>query len=538
MLAISPCVFAATCLRPNGWAIQLGSSKASQKSSRFAVMIYVIGSGPAAIAAIMACVEQQQEVTVLDVGYTPESPFAQYAIHPKTHRDFPLKTTHGSDYPYWHTQAHSYQEYNPSAILSSHAKGGFSSVWGAGLFPWAEEEFDNWPVSYDAFIPWYEKLSSFLPMAAAQDHLAEKFPLFHHHPTQLNASTQFEALNNHISKHPQVLSANGIVIGQSRLAVDQRSQPCVYCGQCIDGCPHELIYSTAHTMNKLIQTSQVHYQPGIKVEKLNQNEGLVEIEAWDLAKQTAIRIEAEKVFLGCGALQTTLIMMRSLGLYDQVVKLKDSQYFLFPILGPASTGILHEDLFTLSQAFLEIINKEILPFRVHVSLYGYSSFLKDFVYGKFGFLSGAISPLLNWGLKRTFIGQSYLPSSHSNKISVTMKKGDKDKISIQPVHSRNVKKDIQIVLKYLNRFSRQTGLRCISPLLNIAPVGKSFHLGASFPMQAKPDSVLETNSLGESPALPHVHLIDSSILPDIQSGPITYTMMANAYRIAFSVLEN
>ena len=501
-------------------------------------MIYVIGSGPAAISALMACVELHQEVTVLDIGYTPDSPFSQLAIPPKTNKSFPLKTTHGYDYPYWHTPAQTYAVQNPSNVLSSHAKGGFSSVWGAGLLPWAKEEFDSWPVRYEAFIPWYEKLSNFLPMAAENDHLAEHFPLFHANTSKLNASSQFETFFKIISTHQQILSRKGINAGKSRLAVSQYPLPCVYCGECIDGCPHHLIYSSAHTLDQLKNSALVHYHAGFKVEKLKAKSGRIEIEALDLVENKMSHFEAEKVFLACGALQTTIIMMRSLGLYEQAVELKDSQYFLFPILGHASDQILEEEIFTLSQAFLEIINEEILPFRVHVSLYGYSSFLRDFVYGKMGPLKGVLNPLLNWGLRRAFIGQGYLPSSHSNSISLWMKKGEKDEISIHPTQKVDVKPPIYQILKYLNSFRRQTGIRSIMPLLNIAPVGKSFHLGASFPMKEKPESVVDTNALGESPALPHVHLVDSSILPEIQSGPITYTMMANAYRIAFSVIEN
>ena len=500
-------------------------------------MIYVIGSGPAAVSAIMACVEQQREVTVLDVGYTANASFSPLAIRPKPNQAFPLKTTYGSDYPYWHTQAQTYSEQNPEAILSSHAKGGFSSVWGAGLLPWAADEFDNWPISYEAFIPWYEKLSQFLPMAGDYDRLAEKFPLFHPHATSLKSSSQFESFTEKISIHHPVLTENGILAGKSRLAISQHTHPCIYCGQCIDGCPHQLIYSAAHTLDHLLNSPWVHYKPGFKVEKLKQKNGLVEIEALDLGKKAVTIFEAEKVFLACGALQTSIIMMRSLHLFDHPVELKDSQYFLFPILGPASRQILAEEVFTLSQAFLEIMNADVLPFRIHVSLYGYSTFLKDFVYGKFGPLSKFIRPMLNWGLQRTYIGQSYLPSSHSNSISLQMKKGEKDEISISPNQQVDVKPNIRKVLKYLNKFHHQTGLRSISPFLNIAPIGKSFHLGASFPMKENPQSALETNLLGESPEFPGVHLVDSSILPEIQSGPITYTLMANAYRIAYSALE-
>jgi choline dehydrogenase-like flavoprotein len=48
---------------------------------------------------------------------------------------------------------------------------------------------------------------------------------------------------------------------------------------------------------------------------------------------------------------------------------------------------------------------------------------------------------------------------------------------------------------------------------------------------------LETDALGQLRELPGVHLVDSSVLPSLPSTTFTYTVMANAHRIARAVAD-
>jgi choline dehydrogenase-like flavoprotein len=65
----------------------------------------------------------------------------------------------------------------------------------------------------------------------------------------------------------------------------------------------------------------------------------------------------------------------------------------------------------------------------------------------------------------------------------------------------------------------------------VAPAGRGFHSGGSFPMREQPQE-LESDLLGRPYGLERVHLIDSSTFPTIPSTTITLTVMANAHRIA------
>ena len=61
--------------------------------------------------------------------------------------------------------------------------------------------------------------------------------------------------------------------------------------------------------------------------------------------------------------------------------------------------------------------------------------------------------------------------------------------------------------------------------------GTSNHYGGQFAHSLSPGE-LETDRKGRIKGLKNVHILDSSVLPVINTGPFTITMMANSYRIA------
>ena len=67
--------------------------------------------------------------------------------------------------------------------------------------------------------------------------------------------------------------------------------------------------------------------------------------------------------------------------------------------------------------------------------------------------------------------------------------------------------------------------------------GKSNHYGGQF-SHAKSFGELNTDRVGRLKNLDNVHILDSSVLPIINTGPLTATMMANSYRITEEVFES
>ena len=82
---------------------------------------------------------------------------------------------------------------------------------------------------------------------------------------------------------------------------------------------------------------------------------------------------------------TAQILLRSRSAYDQPLRLRDSQYFLFPlVLARRTRGVQTEPLYTLSQLFIELCNPQISRHTVHLQLYTYSDMVGQAVRKTFG----------------------------------------------------------------------------------------------------------------------------------------------------------
>jgi choline dehydrogenase-like flavoprotein len=90
---------------------------------------------------------------------------------------------------------------------------------------------------------------------------------------------------------------------------------------------------------------------------------------------------------------------------------------------------------------------------------------------------------------------------------------------------------IRAVARKLRSLDSLTGFEPLSPMLQIWPQGKGFHVGGSLPMRERPGE-LETDLLGRPTGFQRVHVVDASVFPSIPATTITLSVMANAQRIA------
>ncbi|HEY1790923.1 MAG TPA: GMC oxidoreductase, partial [Verrucomicrobiae bacterium] len=79
---------------------------------------------------------------------------------------------------------------------------------------------------------------------------------------------------------------------------------------------------------------------------------------------------------------------------------------------------------------------------------------------------------------------------------------------------------------------RALGGFVIPPMLQISKPGRGFHCGSSLPMRAQPASDFETDCLGRPRGWSRIHVVDASVLPSVPATTITFSVMANAHRIA------
>ncbi len=507
-------------------------------------MHYVIGSGPAGVACAMALTARGEEVTMLDAGLTLERELAAVVagLSRRTPREWdpdalarikvlgevkgiPRKLVYGSEYVYQYPEG--YQSIRGKGVdfSPSFALGGLSNAWGAAMLPYLQEDIDDWPITVPDLTPYYRRVLDFVPLAGRLDSLSERFPLYTDKPRDHRSSGQTRRFLAALERHRGDLAAEGIIFGRSRLAVmvaKGSEAGCVYCGMCMFGCPYDFIYSSRHTLTTLLAQPAFRYVGGVLVERLEERGDAVIVQARTVSGER-VSYEAERVFVGAGAMPTTKIVMDTLDLDETT--LKDPQYFLLPMLQMAGSGARNEELHTLAQAFIEIREPSISEHTVHLQLYTYNEIYDLELRRRFG----RLYPFVPSGmlLDRMLLIQGYLHSDDSRQVIVHRRDG---RLRLHKAENPRTRGIVGRVVRKIGRNSLRLGAAPVLPMLQIAQPGKSSHFGGTFPMSRTPETG-QTDVLGRPHGLERVHLIDSSVLPSIPATTITLSVMANAYRI-------
>jgi choline dehydrogenase-like flavoprotein len=523
-------------------------------------MYLVIGSGPAAVAATQALVRQGHEVTILDVG-TRLDPERQAIVDRMSTQDPDSwdaddlaaivgrrttenevnhsKLSYGSSYSFdTRSEAMGIRWQGVSGFNHSLAKGGLSNVWGSSLLPYRQEDIEDWPVRIEELAPHYRAVMDFVPGTAVKDGLEEILPSYSTQTNPLEPSRQGRALLDDLEANKAPLRRSGIFFGRSRLAIrakgDDARRDCAYCTLCLSGCPYGLIYSSAQTVEDLVRSGKVRYFQDRLVEKLEQHGDEVVVTGRDLAANSPFSLRANRVFVAAGVLPTAKIILNSLQVFDRPIQLLDSQYFIYPLLRFGMTdGVETEQMHTFSQVLLEIDDPRVSRHLVHFQIYGYSSFLHHELMRTFLGWPLRIPTFRRHFLGRLLIAQGFIHSNESGTIELTLKKDNAGRVVLDariPRPRKALPKTLKVGWKLLKQALKLRAVPLIPGLQFFNP-GSSYHSGGTFPMRGMPGP-LETDTLGRLPAMDRVHLVDASVLPSIPATSITFSVMANAHRIA------
>ena len=112
-------------------------------------------------------------------------------------------------------------------------------------------------------------------------------------------------------------------VGKARLALAADS--CMRCGLCMTGCPYSLIYSARQTLDRFAAAGRVRVISRVLVVRVDQPVGArPSVHGIDLTTGRAMRLDADRVFVGAGGLGSTRIALNSLSAPPNQVALEES----------------------------------------------------------------------------------------------------------------------------------------------------------------------------------------------------------------------
>jgi ferredoxin len=482
--------------------------------------IAVIGSGPSGWAVTKKLTELGHDVTIIDSSLI-ESDATENDIN-KIDATLNRKLYFGSDLPYRNFPfgpSINSQGVNP---ILSFARGGLSLVWGATMLPYCKEDTSNWLFDISTLENEFRELSKMIPITGASDGLSLTYGNFYSR-RGIMPSNRIVNILEHFAR----INVPEIQVGLSRLAVETGTHAikgCVYCNKCINGCPLNLIWSSNDSTSKEKNLK-------LRVLKLSESSTGVEIEVVDIVGKQQVLVGFEKVFLATGSLESFRILANSKVVSKEGI-LKDSATFFLPLIALPKLGKLRHNSFGLSQVFIRL-NKNDSMIATQFQLYEYSEDLITRAQKALPF--GALIPnsILRFFLKRMMVAIGYLDGADSPGIQMCLLEDGSVLNRLAP-NGKGFKERNQFIklsIKRLSKYIRKSGLLPIPFLTQIALPGEGVHFGSWLPMGEKSDL------LGRPIGSQNIHVVDSSVLPTIAPGPITFTVMANAMRIAKAAVE-
>jgi choline dehydrogenase-like flavoprotein len=506
----------------------------------------IVGSGPSGVSAAHALLERGRRVLMLDVGVTlePENdararrmgavdPDAwsaddrRSALAPAPEGDAGMRP-YGSDFARRDVVGF-FAGGAPAdvALRPSFARGGLSNGWGSAVAPYRIEDLGDWPARARDLAPHYAAVSRFMPISARKDDLAEALPMWSPEGSHdLPSSPQARALLDRLGRRKDALVRAGVVFGKARQAV---RSGCRQCQMCLRGCPYRLIYSAAHSLDALLAHPNFRYRAGCVVEAFSETPEGVTVAMRSAAARESIA--ARRLFIATGVLPTARLILGSIAKPSAALTLKDSQHALTPLLHAFSPprGLANAPQHTLTQIFLELLSAD-AP-CAHVQIYTYNDDYEKDLKARFGPAAGALSPLIGVISRRLLVAQIFLHSDLSG--SMTLSLGPGGALDIRANANPATAPAMAATIARLRRALSPAGVAALPFLARHGAIGSSFHCGGSLPMRDAP-SGLETDILGRPAGLSRVHVVDASVLPSIPATTITFSVMANAHRIAMS----
>lgn len=514
----------------------------------------VIGAGPAGAAAAKALLETGQRVVVLDTGLRlePEREAARQrlAASGPARWDpadvemirFTARGTGGAGYKQLFGSDVAFADAGVVPVNAdpgvrarpSYALGGLSNVWGAGILPYGKRDLVGWPLTEDDLREHYRAVLDFIPYAAEEDELAERYPLCAQPDGPLLRSEAGERLLARMRAHAPALERAGYHFGGSRLAVrvghPAPAAGCAYVGRCLDGCPYRHIYSASQTIEELDREGLIEYRSGLHVDRVFEADGDVTVQASQLDGGPGVTLRGRRAFVAAGAVSTTALLQRS-GLLPARAEIRDSQTLFLPFVWIAPAGRTgREPGHTLAQAFLVLEDEAVSSEPVHISLYAYNDSLSDRARAAHPRIAALLGPGLEAILRRLVVGICFFHSRDSHAISSVWDEASAS-IRLKPIINRETGGVLRRLHRSLARSLTPLGLVPLSPLAEVAPTGGGYHYGGSVPMREHPASG-EADLLGRPRPAKRVHVVDSSCFPTVPGSTITLTAMANAHRIA------
>ncbi len=526
--------------------------------------VTVIGSGASGVHFALTLLRKGLSVRLLDVGRRPARPVLADATLDGLKRDLPDPVDYflgprfgaallpGIDEEYYGLPPskdfvfdappgfrHESQGFSP---LFSFARGGLAEAWTGGCYPLNAAELADFPFDPGELQRGYSEVASRIGITGEADDLADFMPLHDHLQPPLRLDEHSARLMASYARKRETLNRRGVYLGRTRVATLSRPlgerQACDYLGRCLWGCPRESLYTPSYTLRECLAFPAFEYVPGVEVShlKIGADDRVVAAVGRVDGEGSSREFPVDRVALAAGALMSTRI-------------------FLATVLAHTGERIRLSGLMDNRQVLVPFVNLGMLGKAFSAESYQYHLIglgltepdPRDYVHGQITTLKTAlVHPLIQRLPLDLATSLKMFRAIHAalGLVNVNFRDDRREENEVElggagddlhlQIHYRPDPGEAARITSALGRVKRALrALGCVVPpgMTHVRPIGASVHYAGTIPMsvEAKPFTATE---FGQSREFGNLFLVDGATFPFLPAKNVTFTLMANAVRIA------
>lgn len=525
--------------------------------------ITVIGSGASGVHFALSLINKGYKVKMIDVGYAKPDNLNLTDTYQELKQNLkdPVEYFLGKEFesvvsPEFAKEIYGFSpgkkyifkrpknfEVNENGFesLFSFAQGGLAEAWTAGSYAFNDDDLEDFPFDYKAMKPYYGEIAKRIGVIGEDDDLARFIPLHEGLISPLKFDEHSELLNKNYLKNKDKINKDGVFLGRSRIAVlsEERGNrsACDYSGRCMWNCPSDSLYVPSITLNELKKHSDFSYYSGLKVSHFNyKNDNIYEIIAENINNGKTEVIPVETLALAAGTLSSSKIFLDSFYKNSgEILKLKglmDNRQILVPFIN------------------LKMIGKPYNPdtYQYHQLAIGIETEKpKEYIHGQITSLKTALmQPALQTMpldyKTAIFLGKNLHSAlgvfninfhdyrRDDNFISIIKDKNNTTlQINYKP--DREEKDRIKFAIKKVKKFLSKVGAIVPPGQSHIRPMGASVHYSGTIPISKKKEP-LTVNENCKSNDFENLYFVDGTSFPFLPAKNLTFSLMANAARVA------
>lgn len=531
--------------------------------------IVVVGSGATAVHFAQTALELGRAVHMLDVGYgkpDPERPTASLN-ELKEELDDPVRYFLGEDYEavILPRNSEEYYGFPPSksyvfrpvngfdvkargfAPLISFAQGGLAQAWTGGSYPFTDGELEGYPFGWEAIEPHYSEVARRIGVSGTSDDLAPYFPSHGglQPPVQLNEHSA-RLLDDYTRDKEKIRRRHGMVLGHARIATLSQAldgrPPCSRLGRCLWGCPSQSLYTPSVTLDWCRRHPAFTYTRGVRITHFEYGDnGKVTRTVGELvASGKQVDIETGTLVLAAGTLASSRILLESLQRQGTRVELKglmDNRQVLMPFVNVKQLGRTVND-------------RSYQYHQLAIGLPGEKPI--DYVHGLVTTLTTAlVHPIVQTLPIGVRAGAAVFRNLHSalglvninfpdyprdsNRIALDTDSSGRSQLVVSYAPDAKEGERIRAANRRFRRFLTSLGAIAPPNMTRMRPMGASVHYAGTLPMTLSGGD-FTTDRDGRCRPFENLVVADGSTLPVLPAKNLTFTLMANATRIARNTL--